>query len=98
MARHGVPIDRSVLADWMGRTGTLIAPVVDHMAKWLMADSTRLYVDETSAPVLDPGRGKTKTGYLGPFCAMTGAGTVPRHRAWCFTIGLAERANMPMKS
>lgn len=29
MARHGVPIDRSVLADWMGRTGALIAPVVD---------------------------------------------------------------------
>ena len=64
MARHGVPIDRSVLADWMGRTGALIAPVVDHMAKRLMAGSTRLYVDETTAPVLDPGRGKTKTGYL----------------------------------
>jgi len=64
MARHGVPIDRSVLADWMGRTGALIAPVVEHMAKRLMADSTRLYVDETTAPVLVPGRGKTKTGYL----------------------------------
>ncbi|MGA0543616.1 IS66 family transposase [Neotabrizicola sp. VNH66] len=64
MARHGVPIDRSVLADWMGRTGALIAPVVEHMAKRLMADSTRLYVDETTAPVLDPGKGKTKTGYL----------------------------------
>lgn len=64
MARHGVPIDRSVLADWMGRTGALIAPVVDHMAKRLMAESTRLYVDETTAPVLDPGRGKTRTGYL----------------------------------
>jgi transposase len=64
MARHGVPIDRSVLADWMGRTGALIAPVVDHLARCLMAESTRLYVDETTAPVLDPGRGKTKTGYL----------------------------------
>ncbi len=64
MARHGVPIDRSVLADWMGRTGALIAPVVDHIAKRLLSGSTRLYVDETTAPVLDPGRGKTKTGYL----------------------------------
>lgn len=27
MARHGVPIDRTVLADWMGRTGAAIAPV-----------------------------------------------------------------------
>ena len=57
----------------MGRTGAAIAPVVDHMAKRLMADSTRLYVEETTAPVLDPGRGKTScqrrvfdttTGYL----------------------------------
>jgi len=64
MARLGVPIDRSVLADWMGRTGALIAPVVDHMAMTLKQGSTRLYVDETTAPVLDPGRGKTKTGYL----------------------------------
>jgi transposase len=64
MARHGMPIDRSALADWMGRTGALIAAVVDHMAKRLMVDSTRLYVDETAAPVLDPGRGKTKTGDL----------------------------------
>lgn len=64
MARHGVPIERTILADWMGRTGALIAPVVDHMARRLMTQSTRLYVDETTAPVLDPGRGSTKTGYL----------------------------------
>ena len=64
MARHGVPIDRSVLADWMGRTGALIAPVVERMAVLLKTGSSRLYVDETTAPVLDPGRGTTKTGYL----------------------------------
>lgn len=64
MARHGVPIDRSVLADWMGRAGALIAPVVERMAVLLKTDSNRLYVDETTAPVLDPGRGRTKTGYL----------------------------------
>ncbi len=64
MARHGVPIDRTVLADWMGRTGAAIAPVVDHMAMILKQGTSRLYVDETTAPVLDPGGGKTKTGYL----------------------------------
>ena len=64
MARNGAPIDRTVLSDWMGRTGALIAPVVDHMAMVLLNGSTRLYVDETTAPVLDPGRGKTKTGYF----------------------------------
>lgn len=64
MARNGLPMDRSVLSDWMGRTGALIEPVVEHMASVLLKGSTRLYVDETTAPVLDPGRGKTKTGYF----------------------------------
>jgi transposase len=64
MARHGFPVDRSVLADWMGRTGAHIAPVVERMAVLLKSGASRLYVDETTAPVLDPGRGKTKTGYL----------------------------------
>jgi len=48
----------------MGRTGAVIAPVVDHMAMVLKRGSLRLYVDETTAPVWDPGRGTTKTGYL----------------------------------
>lgn len=98
MARLGVPIDRSVLADWMGRTGALIAPVVDHMAKRLMSESSRLYVDETTAPVLDPGRGKTKTGYSGRCCATTAVGTALHRRGWCSITGPAARASMPMKS
>ncbi|MBB4275701.1 transposase [Rhizobium mongolense] len=98
MARHGVPIDRTVLADWMGRTGAAIAPVVDHMAKRLMSDSKRLYVDETTAPVLDPGRGKTITGYLGLFCATIAAGTDLRRPASCSIIGLGVTASMLQKS
>ena len=64
MARHGVPIERSTLADWMGRTAAQIAPVVDRMAVLLKTGSPRLYVDETTAPILDPGKGRTRTGYL----------------------------------
>ena len=58
---------RSTARFWLtgwAATSALIAPVVEHMAKRLIAESTRLYVDETTAPVLDPGKGKTKTGYL----------------------------------
>ena len=33
------------------------------MAEHIKA-SGKLFMDETTAPVLDPGRGKTKTGYL----------------------------------
>ena len=33
------------------------------MAVLLKSGSSRLHVDETTAPGLDPGRGRTKTGY-----------------------------------
>ena len=62
-ARHGVPIERSTLADWVGRAAFHLAPIVDRMAE-LLKRSSKLFMDETTAPVLDPGRGKTKTGYL----------------------------------
>jgi transposase len=62
-ARHGVMLDRAVLADWMGTTAFHLAPIVERMNA-LMKLSGRLFMDETRAPVLDPGRGRTKTGYL----------------------------------
>jgi transposase len=62
-ARHGIMLDRAVLADWMGTTAFHLAPLVERMSS-LMKLSGRLFMDETRAPVLDPGRGRTKTGYL----------------------------------
>ncbi len=56
-------IERSTLADWVGRAAFHLAPIVDRMAD-LLKRSSKLFMDETTAPVLDPGRGKTKTGYL----------------------------------
>ncbi len=62
-SRQGVNLDRSTLADWVGRAAFELRPVFDA----LMADlkrSTKLFMDETRAPVLDPGSKKTKTGYF----------------------------------
>jgi transposase len=63
LARAGVDLHRSTLADWVGKAAFHLAPVVDRLAEHLKA-SGKLFMDETPAPVLDPGRGRTKTGYL----------------------------------
>jgi transposase len=62
-ARQGVHLDRSTLADWVGRAAFLLRPVHERLLGHLKA-STKLFADETTAPVLDPGRGRTKTGQL----------------------------------
>lgn len=62
-ARQGVDLDRSTLAAWLGKAAYELTPVYEA----LMADlkrSTKLFMDETTAPVLDPGKGKVKRGYF----------------------------------
>lgn len=61
--RQGIQLDRSTLADWTGRAAWYLRPLRDHVLERLRR-SERLFADETTAPVLDPGRGRTKTGQL----------------------------------
>ena len=62
-ARSGVQLHRSTLAGWAGKAAFHLRPIVDRMAEHIKT-STKLFMDETPVPVLDPGRGRTKTGYL----------------------------------
>jgi len=62
-ARQGIALDRSTLADWTGRAAWLLRPLHTRLLERLKA-SGKLFADETTAPVLDPGRGRTKTGQL----------------------------------
>ena len=50
-ARQGVVLDRSTLADWVGRAAFLLRPVHERLLETLKA-SGKLFVDETTAPVL----------------------------------------------
>ena len=60
-SRQGVDLDRSTLADWTGRAAFLLRPLHVRLLERLKA-SPKLFADETTAPVLDPGRGRTKIG------------------------------------
>jgi transposase len=62
-ARAGVELDRSTLADWVGQSARLLRPLVDAVGAHVMA-ADRIFADDTTVPVLDPGRGSTKTGRL----------------------------------
>jgi transposase len=60
---QGIEIDRSTLAFWVGYAAAELLPLYERLKANLFT-SARLAVDETPVPVLDPGRGRTKTGYF----------------------------------
>jgi transposase len=62
-ARHGVTLNRSTLANWVGGAAWWLEPLHARLAEQVFA-SPKLFADDTTVPVLDPGRGRTRTGRL----------------------------------
>jgi transposase len=62
-AREGVELDRSTLAGWVGASSQLLAPLVEAIRRHVMSAS-KIHADDTTVPVLSPGRGRTKIGRL----------------------------------
>ena len=60
---QGITIERATLAFWVGYAAAELKPLYLRLRE-LILGSTKIAVDETVAPVLDPGRGRTKKGYF----------------------------------
>ena len=61
--RQGIALDRATLGNWVGRACFHLRPIALHMRERLKA-AERVFMDETRAPVLDPGRKRTKLGFF----------------------------------
>lgn len=92
--RQGIDLDRSTLAAWVGRAAFELSPVYDALLAGLKR-SNKLFMDETTAAVLDPGRRKTKTGYFGRSPVMTDHGAAKILQVWLLPTRPDAPANMP---
>jgi transposase len=63
LERQGITLDRSTLSHWVGRACWWLTPLYDLLLSTALG-APKLFADDTTLPVLDPGRGKTKTGRL----------------------------------
>jgi transposase len=77
-ARQGIALDRSTLADWVGRAAFLLRPVHQRLLAKLKA-SPKLFADETTAPVLEPGTRADQDRPAVRLCQRPS--TVGRHRS-----------------
>jgi transposase len=59
--REGVELDRSTLADWVGRSAALLEPLAEAVGRHVIKGRA-IFADDTPVDVQAPGTGKTKTG------------------------------------
>ena len=69
-ARAGLAIPDSTLAQWVGRCGVQLQPLVDALRAALLQESV-LHADETPVAMLKPGNGKTHRAYLWSYCSTS---------------------------
>lgn len=61
--RAGVDLDRATLASWVGETARLLDPLARAIGRYVR-QADKIHTDDTPAPVLEPGRGRTRTARL----------------------------------
>ncbi|MDG1458566.1 MAG: IS66 family transposase [Pseudoprimorskyibacter sp.] len=62
-ARDGVEIERSTLADWVGRSTALLEPLADAIGR-IVQQGDALFADDTPVKMQAPGNKKTKTARI----------------------------------
>jgi transposase len=62
-ARDKVELSRALMAQWMGKVGFELQPLVDYVLERIK-QGERVFADETTLPTLAPGTGKTQKAWL----------------------------------
>jgi len=93
-ARQGITLDRSTLCNWVGRACWWLAPLHELVLNTVLA-SPKLFADDTTLPVLDPGRGRTKTGRLWCYAVDNRPWRGPGHPAAAYVYSEDRKGEHP---
>jgi transposase len=93
-AREGVELERSTMAEWVGKCFGLLEPLVEALGRYVLG-AAKLHADDTPVPVLDPGRGKTKTGRLWTYVRDDRAAGIVQPPAVLFRYSPDRRGERP---
>ena len=93
-ARHGVDLARSTLAGWVGGACWWLEALHERLCRNVFA-SDHLFADDTPVPVLDPGRGRAKTGRLWVYAREQRGWSGPEPPAAVYLFAPDRRAERP---
>lgn len=92
--RQGITLDRSTLCNWVGRACWWLAPLHELVLNTVLS-SPQLFADDTTLPVLDPGRGRTKTGRLWCYAVDNRPWCGPGHPAAAYVYSEDRKGKHP---
>jgi transposase len=94
LRRQGITLDRSTLSSWVGRACWWLTPLYELVLGTVLS-SDKVFADETTLPVLDPGRGKTKTGRLWCYAIDDRPWAGSSHPAAAYVYSVDRRGEHP---
>jgi transposase len=94
LKRQGITLDRSTLSTWVGRACWWLKPLYELVVSTVLS-TDKVFADETTLPVLEPGRGKTKTGRLWCYAVDDRPWTGPTHPAAAYVYSEDRRGEHP---
>jgi transposase len=93
-ARQGIELDRSTLCNWVGRACWWLAPLYELTLSTVLS-SPKVFADDTTLPVLDPGNGRTKTGRLWCYAVDNRPWQGPGHPVAAYAYSEDRKAEHP---
>jgi transposase len=94
LGRQGIALDRSTLSHWVGTACWWLAPLYDLIVSTVLS-APKVFADDTTLPVLDPGRGRTKTGRLWCYAVDDRPWRGPTHPAVAYVYSEDRKAIRP---
>src|SRR3984893_18389280 len=94
LKRQGITLDRSTLSTWVGRACWWLKPLYELVVSTVLS-TDKVFADETTLPVLEPGRGKTKTGRLWCYAVDDRPWTGATHPAAAYVYSEDRRGEHP---
>ncbi len=94
LKRQGITLDRSTLSAWVGRACWWLTPLYELVLGTVLS-TDKVFADETTLPVLDPGRGRTKTGRLWCYAVDDRPWTGSSHPAAAYVYSEDRRGEHP---
>ena len=97
LKRQGITLDRSTLSAWVGRACWWLTPLYE-LVLGAVLSSDKVFADETTLPVLEPGRGRTKTGRLWCYAVDDRPWAGASHPAAAYIYSEDRRGHIPPRT